>query len=101
MNERNDDTSGALGTIGFVLFFVGIYMFLFNLVRAKATSGFTVFFAGLTVFLIELLGALTIVVVYSDTYCRRAPLLYWAFGLSCFFYIVLLIKAFHEDSQYY
>jgi Na+/phosphate symporter len=101
MDDRNDNDSGTLGKVGILLFFVGIYMFLFNLIRAKATSGFTVFFGGLVVFFIELLGAGVIYVACSSTVFRKAPLLYFAFGFVCVLYIVLLIKAHREDARYY
>jgi hypothetical protein len=100
MSNENNNDSGNLGTIGFVLFFVGIYMFLFGLIRAKATSGFTVFFGGLTVLLIELLGVCVIYVACSSEVFLKADVLYAAFTLSCIGYIALLIKAHHEDKQY-
>lgn len=101
MNDRNGNELGTWGNLGILLFFVGIYMFLFNLIRAKATSGFTVFFGGLVVFFFELFGAGIIYVACSSTEFRRAYLLYWAFGIVCVSYILLLVKAHREYNRDY
>jgi len=95
----NENNESNLGTIGIILFFVGIYMFLFNLIRAKATSGFTVFFGGLVVFFIELLGACVLYVACSSKVFRHAIDLYIVFGIFCVLYIVLLIKAWREYKR--
>ncbi|NHJ40682.1 MAG: hypothetical protein FK731_11675 [Asgard group archaeon] len=100
MTDENNNT-WSLGGLGILLFFVGIYMFLFGLIRAKATSGFTVFFGGIVVFFIELLGAFVIYVATSSKVFMKAGLLYGAFGFMCVLYILLLIKAHCEDNKYY
>ena len=96
----DNDTESKLGNLGILLFFIGIYMFLFGLIRARATSGFTVFFGGLVTFFVEVLGGLTLVVALSSTHYAREFVLYFFFGISCVLYIVLLIKAHKEDAAW-
>jgi len=87
----DNDTESKLGEIGFILFFVGIYIFLFGLIKANAQGFCKIFFGAIITFLVEALGICTLLTAWSDKHFAHALDLYVLFGVVTAIYIAMLI----------
>lgn len=91
---NDNDTESKLGELGFILFFVGLYMFFFGLIKANAQGFFKMFFGAIVTFVMEGLGICTLLTALSSKHFAHALDLYVVFGLVTTIYIIMVIHGF-------
>jgi uncharacterized membrane protein YiaA len=97
----NNNTESKLGEYGFILFVVGIYIFLFGLIKANAQGFCKLFFGAIITFLFESLGICTILAGCSSKHFAHEVDLYVLFGLVTAIYLAMVIHGFIVSRSSY